>query len=88
LEDLAWLGLTWETPVWRQSRRMAAYSEALEALKAKGVLYRCFRTRKELLDDIGRAPHGLQAAEDGDGRSFAWGCPSPPPAGRWARPRP
>jgi glutamyl-Q tRNA(Asp) synthetase len=56
-DDLAWLGLTWEEPVLRQSERGAAYGEALERLRAQGVLYRCFRTRKEILDDIGRAPH-------------------------------
>jgi glutamyl-Q tRNA(Asp) synthetase len=58
LDDLAWLGLTWRTPVWRQSLRMAVYAEALEALKRQGVLYRCFRTRSETLNDIARAPHG------------------------------
>ena len=29
LEDLAWLGLRWEEPVWRQSARMPVYAEAL-----------------------------------------------------------
>jgi glutamyl-Q tRNA(Asp) synthetase len=58
LADLAWLGLTWPTPVWRQSPRMAAYEEAIEKLKRLGVLYRCFRTRRDILDDIARAPHG------------------------------
>lgn len=57
-EDLAWLGLTWEEPVLRQSERLAAYGAALEALRTRGLIYRCFRTRKDILDDIGRAPHG------------------------------
>ena len=55
LEDLAWLGLTWETPVRLQSEHLADYHAAIDALRQKGLVYRCFRTRKEL--DIGRAPH-------------------------------
>ncbi|MGE5565169.1 MAG: tRNA glutamyl-Q(34) synthetase GluQRS [Parcubacteria group bacterium] len=57
-EDLAWLGLQWEEPVRRQSDHLADYEAALERLKARGLLYRCFRTRKELAE-IQSAPHGL-----------------------------
>ncbi|CAN7440247.1 tRNA glutamyl-Q(34) synthetase GluQRS [Phenylobacterium sp. LjRoot219] len=57
-EDLAWLGLGWETPVRRQSDEMADYAGALDGLAARGLIYRCFRTRKEIAEDIGRAPHG------------------------------
>lgn len=56
-EDLAWLGLDWETPVRRQSDHFDDYAAALERLKALGVIYRCFKTRSEILDDIARAPH-------------------------------
>ncbi len=58
LEDLAWLGLDWEEPVRRQSRHMADYEAALDCLREEGLIYRCFRTRREVLDEIGRAPHG------------------------------
>ena len=70
-EDLAWLGLDWETPVRRQSEHMADYQAALERLARTGVLYRCFRTRREVLDDIARAPHG--PGEGPDGRVFRGG---------------
>src|ERR1700743_187703 len=33
-EDLAWLGLSWDEPVLRQSRRFDAYREALDRLLA------------------------------------------------------
>ncbi|WP_394692709.1 tRNA glutamyl-Q(34) synthetase GluQRS [Hyphobacterium sp.] len=56
-EDLDWLGLEWEAPVRRQSEHFDAYRAGLERLKAMGVVYRCFKTRKEILEDIGRAPH-------------------------------
>ena len=58
-EDLRWLGLTWEEPVLRQSRRGDAYRAALERLD--GVTYPCFCTRKEIAEEIARAagaPHG------------------------------
>lgn len=57
LEDLRWLGLDWETPVRRQSDHVEDYEAALQRLIAKGVVYRCFRTRKEVVDEIARAPH-------------------------------
>src|ERR1700677_4525024 len=38
-EDLAWLGITWENPVRRQSEHLAGYREALESLSAQGLVY-------------------------------------------------
>lgn len=61
-EDLAWLGLAWETPVRRQSDHFADYEAALGALRERGLVYRCFRTRKEVLEEIARAPHGMGEA--------------------------
>ncbi|MDB5452445.1 MAG: glu [Caulobacteraceae bacterium] len=58
-EDLAWLGIDWERPVRRQSEHLDDYRAALERLRERGLAYRCFRTRKEILDAIGQAPHGL-----------------------------
>src|SRR5450755_4056389 len=45
-EDLAWLGLKWAQPVLRQSQRFEAYDAALTQLKAEGLVYPCFCTRK------------------------------------------
>lgn len=58
LEDLAWLGLEWEQPVRRQSEHMADYEAALEQLRTKGLVYRCFKTRKDIADAAMSAPHG------------------------------
>lgn len=57
-EDLRWLGLDWEEPVRRQSDHLADYAAAVDDLRQRGLVYRCFRTRKEILDGIGHAPHG------------------------------
>jgi len=60
-EDLSWLGLTWELPMRRQSDHFADYAAALDQLRAQGLLYPCFCTRREIQDEIahaGQAPHG------------------------------
>ena len=44
-EDLHWLGLSWEEPVWRQSDRFDIYAGHGERLKAMGLLYPCFCMR-------------------------------------------
>jgi glutamyl-Q tRNA(Asp) synthetase len=53
--DLKWLGLSWDEPVLRQSRRDAAYAEALARLTHMGLTYPCFCTRKDIADEISRA---------------------------------
>lgn len=57
LDDLIWLGLDWEEPVRRQSEHFADYAGVLERLRALRVVYRCFKTRREIMEDIARAPH-------------------------------
>ena len=74
-EDLAWLGLAWPAPVRRQSEHMADYRGALARLRGQGLLYRCFRTRREVLDAIASAPHG--PGEDEAGTVFR-GAALPP----------
>jgi glutamyl-tRNA synthetase len=48
LEDLAWLGITWDGEVLHQSSRRAAHDAALEKLLAAGAAYPCFCTPEEL----------------------------------------
>ncbi|ABA04013.1 glutamyl-tRNA synthetase, class Ic [Nitrobacter winogradskyi Nb-255] len=47
-QDLAWLGLSWETPVRRQSEHLADYRAALDRLAALGLLYPSFESRAEI----------------------------------------
>ncbi|WDI33084.1 tRNA glutamyl-Q(34) synthetase GluQRS [Hyphococcus flavus] len=56
-DDLEWLGLDWEQPVRRQSDHFADYARLLDQLIEKNLVYRCFKTRKEVADEIARAPH-------------------------------
>lgn len=85
-EDLAWLGIAWEKPVRRQSEHMADYEAALQSLIERQLVYRCFRTRKEVAEAIASAPHGEaeeafrgealpaeeEAAKLDAGEAFAW----------------
>tara|TARA_R110002096_G_scaffold436009_1_gene665039 strand:+ start:12002 stop:12907 length:906 start_codon:yes stop_codon:yes gene_type:complete len=60
IDDLAWLGLKWPTPVRRQSEHFSDYKAALERLENMGLLYPCFCTRKDIKNEIEestRAPH-------------------------------
>ncbi len=56
-EDLRWLGLDWDEPVLVQSQRTAAYEKALDALKARDLVYACFCTRADIAQSL-TAPHG------------------------------
>ncbi len=85
LEDLDWLGLDWEIPVRRQSDHLTDYAAVIDVLHGRDLLYRCFRTRSEIMAVIGDAPHGpSDAARPGphspdeearlldQGQPFAW----------------
>lgn len=64
LDDLAWLGIDWDGPVLRQSSRFDAYRQAAGMLEARGLIYPCFATRKEI---DAAASEGLAPARDPDG---------------------
>jgi glutamyl-Q tRNA(Asp) synthetase len=50
LQQLESFGFEWDGPVLYQSQRDSFYHEALEALKAKQLIYPCTCTRKEIND--------------------------------------
>lgn len=52
LEDLAWLGLSWEKPVRRQSEHFSDYARALAKLEARGLTYPCFCTRGDIMTAV------------------------------------
>jgi glutamyl-tRNA synthetase len=79
-EDLRWLGLTWAGPMVTQSERIHRYRAALERLHARGLIFPCERSRRDVLEAAG-APH--EGAEDDEPlypRAFrpAPGTPLPP----------
>ena len=48
LEDLRWLGISWQEGPLHQRDRLERYAEAAERLKASGRLYPCWETEEEL----------------------------------------
>ncbi|MBJ3777737.1 tRNA glutamyl-Q(34) synthetase GluQRS [Acuticoccus mangrovi] len=63
LDDLAWLGIAWTPPMWRQSTRFPAYADALARLRAMGLLYPSFASRREI-SEAARVP-GIARDPDG-----------------------
>lgn len=56
-EDLRWLGLGWDFPVFVQSERTLAYRDALRKLRERGLAYACYCTRADIAQSV-TAPHG------------------------------
>ena len=48
LDDLRWLGMTWQEPVLRQSERLHLYRDAVGRLTEAGLTYRCTCTRADI----------------------------------------
>ena len=61
IADLAWLGIDWAPPLWRQSAHLADYAAALDQLIAQDLAYPCFCTRADVAASIA-APHGPSGA--------------------------
>lgn len=64
-DDLRWLGLTWETPVMRQSERGAAYEAALAQLSQLGLTYHCTCTRGDIRAALSAPQEGAVIGPDG-----------------------
>jgi glutamyl/glutaminyl-tRNA synthetase len=62
IEDLHWLGITWQSPIINQSERLPLYREAFQALAASGLVYPCICSRKDLTR-LAQAPHEEEDAE-------------------------
>ena len=67
MEDLEWLGLTWDEGPYYQSERNDIYEEYLEKLRQQNLLYLSYKTRAERL--------AVSAPQDAP-------YPCPPPNGR------
>ena len=77
LETLRAYGLHWDGEVVYQSKRIALYERALEALRAKGLVYDCACSRAEL--------RGVASAPAGEEPIYPGTCRNGIPPGRVAR---
>lgn len=73
-DDLTWLGLSWETPVMRQSDQMPRYHAALERLWAEGLLYPCNCRRKDIESALSAPQEGAEPAYGPDGLIYPGTC--------------
>lgn len=85
LADLTWLGLDWSGPARHQSEHFDDYARALATLQERGLIYRCFKTRREIAaalpagidpDDAPFVGKPLAAQDEARrlalGHAFAW----------------
>jgi len=73
-EDLAWLGLTWSDDVIRQSDRLTAYTDALERLWDKGLLYPCDCSRRDIAEALAAPQEGVEPSMGPDGPVYPGTC--------------
>ncbi|MGB0113332.1 MAG: tRNA glutamyl-Q(34) synthetase GluQRS [Ilumatobacteraceae bacterium] len=73
LADLAAIGVTWTGEVVRQSDRFARYDAAIAVLEARGLVYECFCSRREIREEVAAAasaPHGPPGSYPGTCRDL------------------
>jgi glutamyl-Q tRNA(Asp) synthetase len=75
-EDLAWLGLSWEEPVRRQSEHLGEYRAALARLEAMQLTFASFESRAEIARLVAERESHARWPRDPDG------APIYPGAGR------
>ena len=75
--DLAWLGFHWPKDVRIQSEHKADYDDVIDKLRARGLIYRCFKSRAELPKGIYQGPEthlsqNQEATKIAQNQPFAW----------------
>lgn len=66
-QDLAWLGISWDTSVRRQSEQFDDYRAALAKLEAQGLIYPSFESRSEIAARVAARERQGQWPRDPDG---------------------
>ncbi|MDQ6859672.1 MAG: tRNA glutamyl-Q(34) synthetase GluQRS [Verrucomicrobiota bacterium] len=56
MEDLRWFGIAWDEGPFLQSERLALYRDAFQLLRARGLVYPCTCSRRDVASALG-APH-------------------------------
>jgi glutamyl-Q tRNA(Asp) synthetase len=74
-EDLAWLGISWETPVRRQSEHLALYRDAIEQLARRELVYRSFESRADIARLVAQRETTAPWPRDPDGAPLFPGAP-------------
>jgi len=81
IDDLRWLGLTWDGPVRRQSEHIPLYENALETLIHQGLVFPCSCSRADIRAAMS-APQQGYANIGPDGPAYPGTCRHRPMADR------
>jgi glutamyl-Q tRNA(Asp) synthetase len=73
-DDLHWLGITWDGAPMRQSDRLPTYQQALEQLWARGLLYTCKCSRKDINAALSAPQEGAEPSFGPDGPVYPGTC--------------
>ena len=84
-EDLAWLGVSWEEPVRRQSDHFSSYRKAVERLSAAGLVYPSFESRAEITRQVAEREAVASWPRDPDGAPLYPGVARSLPAAERSR---
>ncbi len=80
IDDLTWLGLTWDAPPQRQSQHLPAYRTALQSLWSLGLLYPCTCSRRDIAEAANAPQEGAAPVFGPDGLVYPGTCrPNPAP---------
>ena len=70
IAELELLGLTFDGPMLRQTERTDVYAHAVKQLQARGLVYECFCSRKDIAE-AASAPHAIPGAYSGTCRNLS-----------------
>ena len=73
LDDLHWLGVRWDGPVWRQSEHFNLYTSGLDRLSDMGLLYPCACSRADIAAAASAPQEGVPQFGP-DGRIYPGTC--------------
>ena len=73
-DDLAWLGLSWPTPVLRQSDRLDRYRRVLEQLWARDLVFPCTCSRRDIQTAASAPQEGGDPVIGPDGLVYPGTC--------------
>jgi glutamyl-Q tRNA(Asp) synthetase len=73
-DDLHWLGITWDGAPMRQSDRLPTYQQALGQLWARGLLYPCKCSRKDINAALSAPQEGAEPIFGPDGPVYPGTC--------------
>ncbi len=74
IDDLGWLGITWDSEPHRQSERLPVYQQALDSLWQRGLLYPCTCTRRDIEGALSAPQEGVAFPAGADGLIYPGTC--------------